>query len=55
MARPSPSPISRLPCYFWLGSHTTLHELKSQMSTWDLRHSLALRTGFKVGTDISNS
>jgi hypothetical protein len=43
----------RRPRYFLLGSQTTLHAPKSQTSTWDLRHSLALRTDFKVGTDIS--
>jgi hypothetical protein len=49
------SPIYPLPRYFVLGSQTTLQELKSQMSTWDLRHSLALRTGFNVGTDTSRT
>jgi hypothetical protein len=45
--------MSWLPRYFTLGSQTTLHELKLQTSNWDLRHSLALRTGFKVRTDSS--
>jgi hypothetical protein len=50
------SPMYRLPPrYFLLGSQTTLHALKSQMSTWELRHSLALRIGFNVGTDISRT